>query len=189
MALLSQSTSYTATFLMVQSNDHISALTGATVTVSISKNGGAFAAPSGGATATEISNGWYKIALSATDTNTVGDLDYHCTATSGDPTDFRDQVGANFSISSNVKKNQPLNAFPFVMTNSSSHTPQTGLTVVAQRSLDGGSFSLCSNLATETGNGCYQINLSAADLNANTIMFRFTANSADDLDIVIVTQP
>jgi len=91
--LLTQSATFTRSFLIVQSADHVTGLTGATVTVAISKAGGAFGAPSGGATATEIANGWYKIPLSATDTNTLGALAFHCTAaTLGDPTDFVDQV-------------------------------------------------------------------------------------------------
>jgi hypothetical protein len=99
MANLKVSTARTRSFLMVQSADHISPLTGATVTVSLSKNGGAFGSPSGGATASEISNGWYSIALSTTDTNTFGDLDVHAAASSGgDPTDFQDQVvGVDFT--------------------------------------------------------------------------------------------
>lgn len=189
MALLALSTAYTATFLMVQSSDHITPLTGATVTVNISKAGGAFAAPSGGATATEIANGWYKIALSTTDTNTSGDLDYHCTAASGDPTDFRDQVGANLSVTSNIKKNQALNAFPFVMTNALTHNPQPALTVIATRSIDGAAFSPCANAPTEIANGIYVINLAAGDLNGNCISLRFTAVGADDTVVPIVTQP
>ena len=72
-------------FLMVQSSDHITGLTGATVTVTLSKNGGAFASPSGAVS--EIANGWYKVAGNATDSNTAGPLALHATATSGDPTD------------------------------------------------------------------------------------------------------
>lgn len=93
MAILKQSTTYTRTFLMVQSSDHITGITGATVTVTLSKAGGSFAAAGG--IVTEISSGWYKIALTTTDTNTLGDLAFHCTATSADPTDFCDQVTAN----------------------------------------------------------------------------------------------
>jgi hypothetical protein len=49
--------------------------TGKTVAVTISKAGGAFANPSAGATnAVEVGNGWYKVTLSVTDTNTLGDL-------------------------------------------------------------------------------------------------------------------
>lgn len=90
MALLKQSTAYTRAFLLVQSADHVSGLTGATPTVNLSKAGATFGAAGG--TVTELANGWYKIALTTTDTNTLGDLAYHITATSGDPTDFTDQV-------------------------------------------------------------------------------------------------
>lgn len=99
MAQLAQSTAYTRTFLMVQTADHITGITGATVTVKIGKAGAAGAAPSGGGTATEVDStnlpGWYKIALSTTDTGTLGDLTFHCTAASADPTDFSDQVTAS----------------------------------------------------------------------------------------------
>src|SRR6185312_12413904 len=90
MALLKQSTTYTRMFLLVGSSDHITGLTGATATVNLSKAGGTFAAAGG--TVTEVANGWYKIALTTTDTNTLGDLAFHITATSADSTDFVDQV-------------------------------------------------------------------------------------------------
>jgi hypothetical protein len=90
MALLKQSTTYTRMFLLIESADHITGLTGATATVNLSKAGATFAAAGG--TITEVANGWYKIALTTTDTNTLGDLAYHITATSADPTDFTDQV-------------------------------------------------------------------------------------------------
>jgi len=51
------------------------AATGRTLAVTISKAGGAFTNPNVGATnATEISDGWYKVTLATTDTNTLGDL-------------------------------------------------------------------------------------------------------------------
>jgi len=57
------------------SSDHISKATGKTIAVVISKNGGAFANPSAGATnATEIAQGWYYVDLSTTDTGTTGPL-------------------------------------------------------------------------------------------------------------------
>src|SRR2546427_11042784 len=83
-AELKQSTPSARMFLMVQSADHITGLTGATVTCTLSKAGAAFGA-SAGATA-EVSSGWYKLSLTTGDTNTLGDLAYHCTAASGDPT-------------------------------------------------------------------------------------------------------
>lgn len=79
-------------FLLVQSSDHITPLTGATPTVTISKNGGSFASPSGAVT--EIGNGVYKVAANATDAGTNGPLWLHATATSGDPCDERFEVVA-----------------------------------------------------------------------------------------------
>ena len=90
MALLLKATAHTRMFMMVESADHLTALTGATVTVNISKNGGAFGAAAGAVA--EVSSGWYSVTLSTVDTGTAGDLAYHCTATSGDATDFVDQV-------------------------------------------------------------------------------------------------
>lgn len=90
MSKIIQGVVYTKTFLMVLSSDHVSPGTGLTVTVTLSKAGGAFAAAGG--TVTEIANGWYKIALTVTDTNTLGDLAFHCTAATADPTDFAESV-------------------------------------------------------------------------------------------------
>lgn len=87
-----------------------------------------------------------------------------------------------------VKKNTALAAFPFTMYDSSAHAPTTGLTVTAQRSIDGGAFGACANSVTEVGNGSYKIDLAAADLNGDTIKLKFTATGADQQDITIVTQ-
>lgn len=96
MAILKQSTAYTRTFLMVQTSDHITGITGATVAVKLSKAGAGGAAAGGTVTEVDATNnpGLYKIALTTTDTGTLGDLSFHCTATSADPTDFVDQVTA-----------------------------------------------------------------------------------------------
>ena len=93
MAILKQSTAYTRLFVMVATSDHITGLTGATPVVLLSK-AGALAATAGG-TVTEVTGGqgWYKIALTTADTGTLGDLAFHATAASGDPTDWVDQVG------------------------------------------------------------------------------------------------
>jgi hypothetical protein len=58
--------------------DHVSPALGMTLAVTLSKNGSAFGAA--GATVTERSSGWYQIALSTTDTNTLGDLVVRATA-------------------------------------------------------------------------------------------------------------
>jgi len=85
-ALVKQSSTQLALkFFLTQSADHITGLTGATPTVTIRKEGGAFAAPSGAVT--EIANGWYQVAGNATDTNTLGEIVLHATAASADPFD------------------------------------------------------------------------------------------------------
>src|SRR6266850_2934202 len=93
MALIKGGVTYTRLFKMISSTDHFSLKTGASPVVNISKNGGAFAAAGG--TITELTNGWYKIALTNTDTNTIGDLAYYITGTGADDTDFTDQVSTN----------------------------------------------------------------------------------------------
>lgn len=57
------------------SSDHLSPATGKTIAITISKNGAAYANPSGGATnAVEIGSGSYYVDLTTTDTGTVGPL-------------------------------------------------------------------------------------------------------------------
>ena len=64
------------------------AATGKTVAITLSKAGGAFGNPNAGASnATEVSSGWYKFTLDATDTGTVGDLVVRGTATGCDDTE------------------------------------------------------------------------------------------------------
>lgn len=87
------------------------------------------------------------------------------------------------------KKNAAFNGFEFVMTASTSHLPVTGLTVTAERALDGGALAACANSVTETTHGGYKINFAAGDLNGNSIRVRFSATGADDLNFTIVTQP
>jgi hypothetical protein len=57
------------------SSDHVSPATGKTVAITLSKDGGAYANPSAGATnAVEVANGSYYVDLSTTDTGTLGPL-------------------------------------------------------------------------------------------------------------------
>ena len=93
------------------------------------------------------------------------------------------------STTSNVKKNTASSGFMFGMTDSTLHTPKTGLTVAAQVSIDGGAFASAVNSPTEISNGAYTLNLAAADVNGNHIMLLFTATGADNLLVEIVTQP
>lgn len=88
-----QSTAIRVAFYLSLSSDHVSAATGKTVPVTISKNGAAFGNPSAGATnATEIASGWYYVDLSTTDTATLGPLLVRGTCASCD------DVGENFRV-------------------------------------------------------------------------------------------
>ena len=79
-------------FLMIDSSDHVTGKTSLQPAVTLSKNGGAFAAPAG--VVAELANGWYTVAGNATDTNTVGPLVLHAEVVGADPTDDRFEVVA-----------------------------------------------------------------------------------------------
>jgi hypothetical protein len=98
-------------------------------------------------------------------------------------------VFGNAYIAGNVKKNAALNNFTFQMTDSTNHAPAPGLSVSGTKSLDGGSYTATTNAVTAIGNGMYKINLTAAEMNGNIVALRFTATGADDLNIILVTQP
>lgn len=68
-----------AAFMFYMEDTDGVALTGATVSTFISKDGGAFAATAT-ATATEVSSGWYKVALTQTEAN-CDELAFRATAT------------------------------------------------------------------------------------------------------------
>ena len=81
---IAQSVAQTAVVKVFSSADHLTPLTGATLTVQISKGGASFASPHSGAVM-EIGSGWYSIALDTTDTSTLGPLIVKATATGADP--------------------------------------------------------------------------------------------------------
>ena len=86
-----------------------------------------------------------------------------------------------------IKKNAALSGFTFYMTDSTNHVASTGLTVTAERSLDGAAFAACANAVTELSDGCYSIDLATTDLNGDVVVLKFTATDTDDLVITIRT--
>ncbi len=94
------------------------------------------------------------------------------------------------NTTSNVKRNQALASFPFLMTDATSHLPATGMTVTVTRSIDGGAFAAgtLANL-TELSNGLYNVDFGASDLNGKVIILRATASGCDDTFERIITQP
>jgi hypothetical protein len=77
---------------MVLSSDHLTAATGLSPSVTLSKDGGSFASASG--SVSEIGNGWYALAGNATDRNTLGSLVLHATAGTADNVDVEYTITA-----------------------------------------------------------------------------------------------
>lgn len=208
MKLLRQSTATTIVIGPIVDSVDASAETGQTIAqadVLLWKEGGTtLAQKNDTSSCTHRSNGLYTCPLNTTDTNTLGQLIVNV-AKSGTLV-FRDDylvVPANVYQSlvldtaklitapqSNVKKNQALTKFAFVMTDSTTHAPVTGKTVSCTRSIDGGAFG-AGTLAnvTEVGNGIYTVDFGAGDLNGNVIVLRATASLCDDTLVTIITQP
>lgn len=92
-------------------------------------------------------------------------------------------------IQTGLKKNQALLNFPFQMTDSTNHNPATGLTVSVSVALDGAASFTSVGTATEMANGWYQIDLTAGNMNGDTVSFKAIATGADDLGITIITEP
>lgn len=181
MATLKQSTTYTRMFLMVDGTDHLTGKTGLTVTVTLSKAGGAFAAAGG--TITEVSSGWYKIALTTTDTNTLGDLAFHCTATGADATDFVDQVtslilGDSVTVGTNSDKTgySLTQAFP---TNFSSLAITGGGAVTAGTVSDKTGYSLTQSFPTNFSSLAITVG-GAVTVGTNNDKTGYTASTVSD---------
>lgn len=96
----------------------------------------------------------------------------------------------NVGIQNNVKKNQALAKFQFLVTDSTNHAPVTGKTLTCTRSIDGGAFA-AGTLAnvTEIANGTYTVDFLAADLNGNVIVLRVTGSGCDDTFVTFITVP
>ena len=90
--MLKQSTARNLMVFLTDSTDHVTGKTGATLTITLSKNGAAFSSIT--PTVTERGDGWYNLALTTAHTDTLGDLVLRATAAGADPIDLREQVFA-----------------------------------------------------------------------------------------------
>lgn len=92
------------------------------------------------------------------------------------------------SLSVTPTKNAAFNNIPVYMVDSTDHvTPETGLTLTVERSIDGGAFATATGSAAEIANGLYQFDASAADMNGDLIVFKFTATGADPYLLSLTT--
>lgn len=93
-------------------------------------------------------------------------------------------------VTTNLKKNQALSNFAFLMTDSTTHNPATGKTVTVTRCIDGGAFAAGTlSAVTEVSNGQYRVDFLAADLNGNVVTLRATATGCDDLFMTLILEP
>jgi len=82
---------------------------------------------------------------------------------------------------SQFKKNAAFSNFPIFMVADTDHVSgKTGLTLVGTISKDGGAFAPLTNASAEIGNGFYKVDLTAAEMNADSIDLLFADTGADD---------
>ena len=85
-------------------------------------------------------------------------------------------------LTQGVAQNAAFPNFTFEMVLTSDHvTPATGLTVTAQRLLDGGAYAAVAGTIAEISNGTYQFDALAADTNGDFGTWKFSAATADDV--------
>ena len=121
--------------------------------------------------------------------NQTADITGNLSGSVGSVTGAVGSVTAAVAITSNIKVNQALAGFEFLMTDSTNHAPATGLTVTVTRSINGGAFGAGTlSAVTEIGNGIYSVDFGAGDLNGKVITLQATAAGADTTFERIVTQ-
>jgi len=85
-------------------------------------------------------------------------------------------------------KGAALSDIPFYMVDATDGvTPETSLTVTAEVSHDGAAFGSAAGSVTEISDGVYQFDASAADMNGDVVVFKFTATGARAALISIAT--
>lgn len=92
------------------------------------------------------------------------------------------------NLPSGIKKNVALNDFIFEMVLASDHiTPATGLTVTCQIIKDGAAYVDSTNSVTEISAGSYKISFTQAEMNYGILAWKFTASTADQKVVVVIT--
>lgn len=203
MRLLTQSTARDVMVFLTDSADHVSGKTGETLTITESKNGGAFGSTS--PTVTERGDGWYSIALTSTNTNTVGDYVLHITAAGADPIDIMFNVQASLPANVTTIATNAVNAAALaadavteiqsglatsaMQTTINSNVTANGATLMILVSAIGNEFNETNNLISTIPTNTWGFQLDAnAPVNARTalqlmnIMAAILAGKATDQD-------
>ena len=99
-------------------------------------------------------------------------------------------VVAAVATTSNIKRNQALAIFPFVMRDATTKALVTGKTVTVTRSIDGAAFGAGAlNGVVELSDGVYFTGFAASDLDGKVILLKATAAGCDPTFERIVTVP
>ena len=90
-------------------------------------------------------------------------------------------------VPSGIAKNVALPSFDFYMLLTDGLTAATGKTVTGQIRKDNGSFAAITNAISEVGSGLYAIasGFTQAEMNADKVTLKFTADACKDTIIVI----
>jgi hypothetical protein len=98
--------------------------------------------------------------------------------------------GNDVGVQTIFKKNQGINNFTFLMVDATTEIAATGLTVTAQRSIDGGALgSGTLGAVSEIGSGLYKLDIPQADLNGDTVTLVFTATGAKTRMLTLFLEP
>jgi hypothetical protein len=99
-------------------------------------------------------------------------------------------INSRVPIAAQVQQNVARASHPFMMTDSTTHAPRTGVTATCTRSIDGAAFA-AGTLAnvTEVANGFYRVDFGAGDLNGASVILRCTGLNADDTFVQLETFP
>ena len=105
-----------------------------------------------------------------------------------DTQDIQARIPATLNDYAIPQKNTAFSNFTFLMVLASDNvTPATGLTVTGEVSLDGGAFAAVSGTIAEISNGIYQFDAAAGDTNGDSVIWRFTAATANDTFVTFKT--
>lgn len=86
------------------------------------------------------------------------------------------------------QKGVALNNFAFVLRDSTTKLPKTGVTgITGEIAKDAGSFAALTNAEVEVANGVYRVDLTSTEMNADVLTLRFAAAGIDDTLVTIVT--
>ena len=132
------------------------------------------------------------IAIKAETAAIVNDTDVIDDATSGLVKIAQDVAAIlvdTATLPEGIAKNVALPNFEFLMVDATDHfTPETGLTVAGNRSIDGGAFAGVTGAIAEVGNGIYQFDAAQADTNGDFITWRFSSAGAADTFVSFKTE-